>query len=557
MPQSVIVIATLLGGLGLFLVAMDMMTDGLKLASGHSLRRLLSNWTSTTLRGVMTSMAMTAIVQSSSAVTVASLSFVNAGVLKMRQALGVIYGANIGTTMTAWLVAVIGFKLNIHAFALPAIGIGAFLSLTRSKGKRLGLGRALVGFGLFFLGIDTLQSAFEGLVNEFDLGTVRMQGATEVVIYVLIGIVMTILTQSSSAAIAITITAAGAEIFGLYAAAAMVIGANVGTTSTAILAALGATPNAKRLAAAQVIFNLGTAVVALALLPLMFVVVEHLQQALSLTPNIGMTLALFHTVFNCLGVALVIPLNGRLVRLLNRMFTSKSESLATPRHLDKTTVGTPSLAVGALSLELQRNARHLGDAARAVLVGNPREPDLAQNIDAINQLSHSISAFIVQLERSALSEQVTRELSALMRVDQYFLTCAGQLATALETRQNLHTLPVPELDQAVSDIQQQSADFLTASTHVDSDHYFEDWEANYLKLMHAHKEVKQQLLTAGTIGQISLQSMMNNIDFLGEIKSLNEHWYKAIRVLAKLEQDIKSDGKEAEAVEPESASPSL
>lgn len=538
MPESAIVIATLLGGLGLFLVAMDMMTDGLKLASGNSLRHLLANWTKTTWRGVMSGMAMTAIVQSSSAVTVASLSFVNAGLMQMRQALGVIYGANIGTTMTAWLVAIIGFKLNIHTFALPAIGIGAFLTMAHGKGRRLGIGRALIGFGLFFLGIDTLQQAFEGLVTAFDLTTIRLEGVAAVLVYLLIGIVMTILTQSSSAAIAITITAASAQIFGLYAAAAMVIGANVGTTSTAILASLGATPNAKRLALAQVLFNVATALVALLLLPVMFYVVSYLQRVLSLSPNIGVSLALFHTVFNCLGVALAIPLNDRLVQLLNKFFVSKSESLATPRHIDNTIVGTPSLAVNALVLELQRAARHIGENARTVLVGDLREPELNQNIDAIKGLSNSVSAFIVKLERSALTDQVTRELSALMRVDQYFLTCATQLSNAVETRQLLHTLPVPSLEKAITDIQQQSADFLTASTRADSELFFDQWESTYAKLNHAHDEVKEQLLTAGTVGQISLQSMMNNIDFLHEIKSLNEHWFKAIRVLARLEMTI-------------------
>ncbi len=543
MAESYIVIATLLGGLGLFLVAMDLMTDGLKLAAGQSLRKLLANWTSTLIRAVFSGMLMTAIVQSSSAVTVASLGFVNAGLLRMRQAVGIIYGANIGTTMTAWLVAMIGFKLDVHAFALPAIGIGAFLMLVRSTGRRLGIGRALVGFGLFFLGISTLQQAFEGIVASFDLSTITLEGAPQVFVYLAIGIVMTILTQSSSAAIAITISAASAQMIGIYAAAAMVIGANVGTTSTAVLASIGATPNAKRLATAQVIFNIATAVVALLLLPAMFYTVEALRDMMKLTPNVGVSLALFHTVFNCLSVLLAMPLNNKLVSFLERRFVSTGESLGKPRYLDKTTAGTPVLAVNALILELQRTAEHIGDAAKQTLNTEISSADLEQKINAIHQLSNAVSSFIVNLERASLNEEVTNQLSGLMRVDQYFMTCAGVLANALETRSKLGGLANLSLEQELDSFRDNSCEFLNSATSPDSELYFEELENTYHSLKHDRDRLKENLLEAGTRGSISLEKMINAIDFISEIKQLNEHWYKAVKVLARLESDTrKQDG---------------
>ncbi len=539
MSENFTVVATLLGGLGLFLLAMELMTDGLTLAAGKSLRRLLSHWTNSLIRGVFSGFLMTAIVQSSSAVTVASLGFVNAELLKMRQALGIIYGANIGTTMTAWLVAMVGFKLDVHAFALPAIGIGAFIMLAKSKGRRLGVGRALVGFGLFFLGISTLQQAFEGIVANFDLSTITLAGNAEVIGYLMIGVVMTILTQSSSAAIAITISAASANMIGIYAAAAMVIGANVGTTSTAVLASIGATSNAKRLATAQVIFNIGTAIVALILLPVMFYAVETARDMMQLTPNIGVSLALFHTVFNCLGVLLALPLNNHLVRFLEKRFVTASESLAKARYLDKTTAAAPMLAVNALILELQRVAGHIGDAAKQTLDTDIANTDIELKINAINQLSNVISNFIVNLERTSINEDVTRQLSDLMRVDQYFLGCAAALDTALDTRTKLGRLPNFTVEKEINAYRDSSRDFLNSATSSDSELYFEKLENAYYALKNQRAILKENLLSTGTRGLISLEQMVNGIDFITEIKQLNEQWYKAIKILSRLEIDTR------------------
>lgn len=551
MSESYTVIATLLGGLGLFLLAMELMTDGLTLAAGKSLRRLLSNWTNTLIRGVFSGILMTAIVQSSSAVTVAALGFVNAELLKMRQALGIIYGANIGTTMTAWLVAIVGFKLDVHAFALPAIGIGAFIMLAKGKGPRLGIGRAMVGFGLFFLGISTLQQGFEGIVANFDLATLTLAGNAEVAGYLLIGIVMTILTQSSSAAIAITISAASANMIGIYAAAAMVIGANVGTTSTAVLASLGATPNAKRLATAQVIFNIGTAIVALLLLPVLFYAVEAARDMMKLAPNIGVSLALFHTVFNCLGVLLVLPFNNLLATFLEKRFVTVGESLAKPRYLDKTTAAAPMLAVNALILELQRAAGNIGDAVKQTLDTNISNDALEQKINAIHQLSNTISNFIVNLERASLSDEITQQLSGLMRVDQYFMSCAVVLEAALEMRSKLGRLPNVNLEREIEAYRNKSSEFLNSAISADSELYFEKLENNYHELKSERDVLKENLLTTGTRGLISLEQMINAIDFITEIKQLNEQWYKAIKILARLECDTRQQDPEnaEEAVE--------
>lgn len=237
------------------------------MAAGPALNRILTSSTQTRLRGLGSGIVVTALVQSSSAVTVAAIGFVNAGLLTFGQSLWVIFGANVGTTMTGWLVALIGFKIKVEAAALPMIGLGMALRLSGAETRRGASGTALAGFGVLFLGIGFLQQAFSGTDAGIDLVGLSGQGFMSVVYFVLAGILLTVLMQSSSASLAIVLTLAQANVIPLQEAAAAVIGANIGTTVTALLAAIGATPNARRAAGAHVLFNALTGTVALLLLP--------------------------------------------------------------------------------------------------------------------------------------------------------------------------------------------------------------------------------------------------------------------------------------------------
>ena len=173
----VVLIGGALGGIGLFLLGMRLMTDGLKVTAGAMLREFLTRWTRTRFRGLMSGILITGIVQSSSAVTVAAIGFVNAGVLTLGQAMWVIFGSNVGTTMTGWIVALVGFDVRIEAFALPLLGAGMFLSLTGAATRRGALGEAIAGFGVFFLGIATLKATFAGLDGSIDLAGFVGDGA--------------------------------------------------------------------------------------------------------------------------------------------------------------------------------------------------------------------------------------------------------------------------------------------------------------------------------------------------------------------------------------------
>jgi phosphate:Na+ symporter len=533
-----LLLGSIIGGLGLFILAIDMMTDGIKLAAGSNLRHLLSKSSKTPLRGIFSGFLMTAIVQSSSAVTVASIGFVNAGLINMRQALGIIYGSNVGTTMTGWLVALIGFKLNIHAFALPMIGFGMLLKLVNQKGRLASFGLALVGFGLFFVGIDVLKSAFDGIVLAFDITQFSADGVSGVVVFLLIGVVMTILTQSSSASIALTITAASSGLVGVYAAGAMVIGANVGTTSTALIAAIGATSHAKRVAAAQVIFNVATAMVALIILPILFYGIEYISLVFELSRNPALFLALFHTVFNVLGVILIYPLNNRLAVFLEARFSSWEERQSHPRFLDKAIAQTPVLAVNALILEtLAISDRVLNLFSHAIKPSDQHLKAFDNQAQVIKLLSANVAKFIVNIESAALSEETTANLATLMRIEQYFLSCtlcSERLSAMLLKREQFNDM---SMENQVSQFYGYVLKFIQRSRLNDSN--TQDWLSSQLKVLQSeHDRIKALLILEGTRANISVIQMSETIDCLAEGLSIANQWCKAMKRLYKIQTEV-------------------
>lgn len=422
----VAMLGELLGGVGLFLLGMGLMTDGLRLAAGRSLERLLRAATRTRLMALVVGLTTTAVVQSSSAVTAAIIGFVNVGLMNLAGALWVIFGANVGTTMTGWLVALVGLKIKIEAFALPLVGIGLLLRLTGAESRRGGWGTTLAGFGLLFLGIDFLRAAFADHAADFRFfpdGSGWLQSALGVGS----GFVLTVLMQSSSAAMVVVLSAAQGGILALPIALAMVIGANIGTTATALFAAVGATSNAKRAAVGHVLFNALTGVVALALLPVAAPALQEAHQALGIETSAAALLASFHTVFNVSGVALMWPFADRLAAFLAGRFVSREEDLARPRYLDKTALAVPSLALEALRRELDR----LGELARAVValaIDGADRHRLEREITIVERLVDAVAAFVVNLHRRTMAEDVAQRLAALLRVARYHEAAAEAAA---------------------------------------------------------------------------------------------------------------------------------
>lgn len=518
-----------LGGIALFLFAMLLMTEGLNAFAGAGLRQLLARSTATPWRGVLLGILVTGVVQSSSAVTVATIGFVNAGLLTLRQALGVIFGTNVGTTMTGWLVSLVGFGVKIEALALPIVTVGVALRLLAPRRREKGLGEALVGFGLFFLGLSVLRDAFDGVAASFgaDVAAGRLGGSWPV--FVLVGIVATVLTQSSSASIAILLTAAQRGVVAFDAAAAAVIGANVGTTATAALAVLKATPAAKRLALGHIAFNGLTAIVALLLLPLLLRLVSGIGDGLDLEGNPAALLALFHTTFNVLGVALMLPLAGRLAVLLERLFRAAEEDLARPRHLDRTLAGTPALAVAAVRAELLRLEGIVAGLLHSALAGTLPLADLQQRAAAARTLGEAVAEFVAAARTGVTPRETAGELSGALFAHRYLHEVAGLLPQARELADAIHGLPAGECRTAIEALRGAAE---RAAAHFDpAAGQASEFDPDLLEVQRAYDAAKPVLIGAAVQGRLAIPATDHLLDLLRATRRALRQLAKASRAL--------------------------
>ena len=501
----------LLGGIGLFLLGMRLMTDGLTASAGGLLRTILAGATRSRGRALMSGLIITTGVQSSSAVIFATIGFVNAGLLSLGQSIGLVYGANLGTTLTSWLVAVAGFNLNLRALALPAIGLGA-VAWAISRSSRWGaLGQAVAGFGLFFLGIDVLRDAFDGLGGLFsaqqDAGTV-----VGIATFVLSGIVITLLTQSSSATLAITLTAAAGGLLSLPAAAAMIIGANVGTTSTAVFAAIGATSSARRVAAAHVLFNVVTAVIALGLLPALLWLAAAIAALASDGPHIALSLAVFHSLTKLLGVGVMWPLTPRVVSILGRRFRSTEEDQARPQHLDANLLATPALAMDALGMELHRMSTIAVSHCLAALQG-PRGhgPRLEAGRGVIESLQSAVGEYSAGIHHRVRGSVQDGRLPDALRVAQYHVNLTELAPELARLRPQAH-LEVEEPALLLHTLRTQAADLLQAAGQSpdvrgdDIDGLLEQFEDTY-------QTFKAAVLRAGSAGEVTPRRMAAVLEY--------------------------------------------
>lgn len=304
-----------LSGLGMFLFGMLYMEMALKESAGLRFKSWIKDSTSSTARSLMTGTIATTLLQSSSVVTLMTLSFVSVSLITLHSGIAVIFGANVGTTVTSWIVATLGFKVKIEVFALPMIGAGGLLLMFAEPYKKvIMVAKVFVGFGLLFLGLEFMKTSIESLTTAIDLAKFANY---PLITFIGIGFLLTAIIQSSSAATAIVLSALYVHILNFEQAAAMVIGTNIGTTVTAILGSLGGIPDKKRVALAHFIFNFVTAAAAFLLLPFL---TQFIMSFDALRNDTVTALALFHTIFNVLGVLLLLPFISLMAKLLDRLF---------------------------------------------------------------------------------------------------------------------------------------------------------------------------------------------------------------------------------------------
>lgn len=346
-----------LAGLSLFLFSMSIIERALEDVSGRAFRRFLRRNTDHPIRGIGSGTLATAILQSSSLVGVMMLALVGAGVIQMRNALSVIFGANLGTTMTGWIVATIGFKLDLDALALPLIAAGGLAAMGIRDHRASQIARVVFGVGLLLMGLDLMKGAVGNISDAIDVAVLGELGAVE---YLLFGLVFTAIVQSSSATMMVTLSALHGGIIDLPAAAAVVIGADLGTTGTVLLAALRGSAAKKRVAMGHFLFNLITDLTAFALrTPLLAVI-------LMIGLSDLLALVAFHSAFNLIGILMFLPLIGRFAGWLEGRFTDTETSVS--RHLADVAVDLPEAAVEAIRLE----TNHL---MQRVICQNLKVPD--------------------------------------------------------------------------------------------------------------------------------------------------------------------------------------
>ena len=305
---------TALGGIGLFLLGMKIMTEALREAAGSNLRRLLARFTTTPLRGVASGAITTAVIQSSSATTVMTVGFVGAGLLSFPQALGVIYGANIGTTVTGWIVSLVGFKLKLGTLAMGLLFL-ASLALLLSHGRLARIGRIVAGFCLLFIGLDMMQEGMSSAAAWITPERTPGPGLGGMLAMAALGFAITVVMQSSSAAIAVVLVLLSGGALPLIQAAAAVIGMNLGTTVTALIATIGGSRAMQQTSIANLLFNLGTMVLAF---PMLLLITGPLE-TLAARSGADTALVLFHTAFNLLGTLVFLPLTDRFATLVSSL----------------------------------------------------------------------------------------------------------------------------------------------------------------------------------------------------------------------------------------------
>jgi len=466
-------IFTLLGALGMFLYGMNLMSSGLQKASGDKLRSFLSAMTSNPFKGVLTGLGITSIIQSSSATTVMVVSFVNAGLLSLGQAIGVIMGANIGTTVTAWLVSWLGFKADISILAVPLMVFG-FLFSNSKKNQRQNIGELIVGFCLLFLGLSFMKESVPDLnstpeVLEF-VKTWSSYGFSSILIFLAFGTVLTLVLQSSSATMAITLIMLSMGWIPFNMACAMVLGENIGTTITANIAAAVGNTQAKRAAMSHTIFNVFGVIWALILFKPFLALVGKITEVIFGLPNPaeeGFTvtspnsdsgvaalygLSMLHTLFNAINTFILvwfIKYIEKLVVLIIKAPKNKENEVFRLKYISAGPVATPELATEQAFNEIihfaQISKKGLGYAKAAIEEKNHDKFEELRNKlvkyeEISDRIEYEIAAFLNAVSAGDISEESSKRIKAMYKIigELESLGDSGEAISRILSRRNIH-----------------------------------------------------------------------------------------------------------------------
>lgn len=420
----------ILGALGIFLFGMKVMSEGIQKAAGQRMRSVMSGMTKNRFYSIMTGLFITSLIQSSSATTVMVVSFVNAQMLTLFEAIGIIFGANLGTTLTFWIISIFGFKFSLSSIALPIIGIGLPMLFIK-KGKTNDWGEVIIGFGLLFLGLLFLKDSVPDIRNHPEVlefvKNFSGHGTLSVLLFIGVGLVLTIIVQSSSVAGAITITLAYKGWIDYHSAAAIVLGENIGTTITANLAALGGTTTAKRAAVAHTLFNVIGVLWMLAIFTPFADLINRIMPGDAAQPeHVALNLAAFHSLFNLLNICLLVGFIPLLVKVVTRLLPDAAKSEKTIR-LEY--FSTPLTTSGEINLaEAERAVEKMSELTMEMFRGfvevfeNPKA-DAKQKIAELKSyeetsdvLAQDITSYLIRCSTDNMSPDSAPRVASLIRI---------------------------------------------------------------------------------------------------------------------------------------------
>jgi phosphate:Na+ symporter len=494
---------------------MIIMTDGLHALAGNAIRTALMRFTRSPTTGAITGAASTAILQSSSATTVAVVGFVGTGLMSFPAALGIIFGANIGTTVTGWLVALLGFTFHLGNLVFPLIFIGAVLKLF-ARGRLAASGYSLAGLGVIFVGIATLQQGMSGLESMISFEDLPADSFGARLELVFLGIVFTLITQSSSAGVATTLTALFTGIIHFEQAAALVIGMDIGTTVTAMLATIGGSVNARRTGFSHVIYNLFTGAGALLLISPYILLWESLAPG-ALQHNSEIALVAFHTSFNIVGVSVAIIFTRHFVQLIERLFPEKPKPYKQP--LDHSLLSQPSLALNAVQKIIYEEILAMFNHIRAVL----SEDRNGERMDII-ELKEVLDRTHYYIEQIHLSPREQVDWERLVNI-----------IHTLDHMQRLHERCEEEEDRAIRArstelLIEHSQHLLTATSTIVEHLQAEQWhdaaitaEQIAYEILEHKEPLRESIMSRLAQGEISVSEATPTLESIRWLERVSQH----------------------------------
>lgn len=533
----IITILEVIGSLGLFLYGMKVMSDGIQKAAGDGLKGILNRITSNRFVAVFTGFAMTAIIQSSSATTVMVVSFVNAGLLSLTQSIGVIMGANIGTTVTGWIVSFIGFKFKIAAMALPIVGIGLPLFFSKNKNRK-NWGEFMIGFGLLFIGLGYLKKSVpsdsQALIDFISPYT--DMGFGSILLFVFFGALVTIIVHSSSASMAIVLTMAFNQLIQLDVAAAMILGAEIGTTIDAYLASIGANVNAKRAARAHLLFNVSGVIIIL----LIFRPFLKLVTIIVPGDDVTLTLAMFHTFFNILNTAIFIGFIPQIAKLIEKIVPAKSSEI-TPNiykleYIRSTIQDTPELNMVKAEKEIVHMTQLIEDMFTNYLnvFQNP-DKKMGEEVEKLrdmedysDQMQEQITSFLMECTKDNINVDGRNNATNMIRIVSELESIGDSCFSLIMLSEKKYKKNIPLHENAIQEIMSYSKlvdEFiLFIKNHInehlsqknfDKAHTLEDKIDDYRNKL--RKEARNQISEGADVkGELLYIDIVRHIERIGD-----------------------------------------